>query len=56
MTKRLVVEVPDRTHAETKAAAALQGWKLSDLIRALLAAWLSGKVKLGEPPGGKPGK
>lgn len=55
MTKRFVVDVPEDEHSRVKAAAALQGWKLSDLVRALLALWLSGKVKL-SPPRRKSGK
>lgn len=51
MTKRLLVEMPELEHRKIKAAAAAAGWEISALLRRLLALWLAGKIKPGNPPG-----
>ena len=48
---RITVEVTKAEHDATKAKAAADGWSsMSDLVRALLAAWRRGEIKIKPPP------
>ncbi len=38
--KRITIRVDEALHREVKAAAALEGKSVSDVVKALLKAWL----------------
>jgi uncharacterized protein YpmB len=49
MGKQLIVTVPEDEHQAVKVAAAKQGLTMTEVVRGLLALWLSGKVKVSKP-------
>ena len=47
--KRITVSVLDSLHRAVKSKGAAQGLTMSDVVRALLQAWVEDRIELPEP-------